>query len=65
MGFLLSQHQLAQTLAQLEIGCQIWVWLVTPLPGYRTLCSPGLCRQEWEKLYITLYHLDKNTEIFN
>ena len=31
---------LAQTLAQLEIGCQISVWLVTPLPGYQTLCSP-------------------------
>ena len=37
----ISYFWLAGPLAQLGFGCQIFNWLLTPLPGYRTLCSPG------------------------
>ena len=36
----ISYFWLAGPLAQLGFGCQIFDWLVTLLPGYRTLCSP-------------------------
>ena len=32
---------LARLPDQQGIDCQICVWLVTPLPGYQTLCSPA------------------------